>query len=71
MTSYRICAMCKHFFRHHETADVGQCRRYPPTMPSSAALNSRGEHPFVTKGHWCGEFASLPHSETPSRDAVG
>lgn len=49
------CKDCK--FRHSETSDIVECRRYPPGVNG---------WPYTHDHNWCGEFKKgAEHDEIP------
>lgn len=70
-TLTEMCGTCRYFIQtdaDHEEADLGYCRRYPPTTsprvfdPPLAQLGepmlnpSVAAYPLVVLGAWCGEW---------------
>jgi hypothetical protein len=65
------CGSCKYFSRFKEDADLGRCRRYPPSIEPSTATNGFSDvedvlrieilydmtaYPVVSVAGWCGEW---------------
>ena len=50
------CAYCKFWLGHFESgyASVGECRRFPPSIPASEGHERYW--PIVGVKDWCGEF---------------
>lgn len=57
MTS-ECCLECRYFIREGAQINpiIGQCRRYPPSIPESGRYASMSNFPTVPEGFWCGEF---------------
>ena len=61
------CDQCRFWEDHGE---VGECRRYPPQLPTRMLMDLTGDDPWagewpeVSRDAWCGEFVPLPSEAT-------
>jgi len=59
-----LCKTCRFFIEHEN--DVGECRRFPPTVVMQQNHETRTVFPRVYENYWCGEHDSKPDADEVS-----